>query len=595
MKLKTLFPILAIIIVGLLLAWTILKTESPLRDSSNEASQAENAGQKNSELNDDITIIKGPHGGKLFSKDGFNAEVTIFEKGVPPQFRIYITHDNLQPISLDDVSVIINLQRLDRDDKIQFAAAGQYLLGDKVVEEPHSFEASIFAEWRGKKYRWQYTQIEGRVEILDQAIKSAGITINKAGPSTLKNIIRLTGEIGLNESKVAHVIPRIDGVARTIRKHLGDRVKKGETLAILESRELADAKSTYLMAIKHSHLSKADLDRESLVYKNTKIMLDLLDKESELNDLYKKLEGLLIGENRSLLLPAYAKIKHTKTVYDREKRLFEKKISSESEYQQALKNHKSAEARYLSLREQMEYDGSWTVLQKKRAVEVSDLNLETATQKLYSFGMTSSEIKSLPNQVKHNFTRYELRAPISGLVIQKHITSGEAFKSADNIYLLADLSIVWVNIAVPEKDLKFVKIGQKVKVVLENLNLEETGTLSYLGSVIDEKTRTVTARAVIKNPNELWRPGSFVTVELARDRKKASIGVPLEAVQTIRDWTVVFVKYGNSFEARPIKTGVSDGSTVEVLSGLRQGEEYVVKNSFAVKAELGKAGATHSH
>ena len=595
MKLKATIQVLITLIVGSFVAWSILKTEPTVIMPENGVS-SEKSGNKNSlDENYDNTKKKGPHGGKLFSKDGLNIEVTIFETGVPPQFRVYVSLANNQPISLEDVSLVINLQRLDRVDKIQFTPAGQYLMGDKVVEEPHSFEAHILAKWKGKEYRWQYSQIEGRVEIFEQAIKSAGITFAKAGPSTLTNIIRLTGEIGLNEAKVAHVIPRIDGVARTIMKDLGDRVRKGETLAILESRELADAKSAYLMAIKQSRLSNADLERESLVYKNTKIMLDLLDRESELDDLYKKLEGLLIGENRSLLLPAYAKIKHTKAVYIREKRLFEKKISSESEYQQALENHKSAEARYLSLREQMEYDGSWTVLQKKRSVEVANLNLQTAKQKLFSFGLTASEIKSLPKQVKHNFTRYELRAPINGIVIQKHITSGEAFKSADNIYLLADLSNVWVNIAVPEKDLKSVKIGQKVKVILDNLDIEESGVLSFLGSVINEKTRTVTARTVIKNPNELWRPGSFVTVELARDQKNASIGVPLEAVQTIRDWTVVFVKYGNFFEARPIKTGASDGSTIEVVSGLRQGEEYVVNNSFAVKAEIGKAGATHSH
>ncbi|MGV7222016.1 MAG: efflux RND transporter periplasmic adaptor subunit [Nitrospinales bacterium] len=592
MKLKTIIPILVIIIVGTFFAWSILKTDSPIKKTGKEESHVNQ--DKNYEQIDSNTK-KGPHGGKLFSEDGLNVEVTIFEKGVPPQFRIYVTGENSQSISLNDISISINLQRLDRIDNIQFAPAGQYLLGDKIVEEPHSFDASILAKWKGNEYNWQFSQIEGRVQILEQAINSAGITFAKAGPSTLKNIIRLTGEISLNEEKVAHVIPRIDGVARKIKKDLGARVKEGETLAILESRELADAKSAYLLSIKQSNISKADLKRESLVYKNTKVMLDLLDKESELDDLYKKLEGLLIGENRSLLLPAYAKIKNTKSVYVREKRLFEKKITSESEYQLALENHKSAEARFLSLREQAEYDGSWTVLQKKKAVEVANLNLQTATQKLFSFGMKASEIKSLPKQIEQNFTRYELRAPISGIVIQKHITPGEAFNSTDNIFLLADLSNVWVNIAVPEKDLKHIKLGQKVNVILDNLDIEETGVLSYLGSVIDEKSRTVTARTVIQNPKELWRPGSFVTVELAREKKNASIGVPQEAIQTIRDWTVVFVKYGNFFEARPIKIGMSDESMVEVISGLRKGEEYVVKNSFAVKAEIEKAGAIHSH
>jgi cobalt-zinc-cadmium efflux system membrane fusion protein len=324
-------------------------------------------------------------------------------------------------------------------------------------------------------------------------------------------------------------------------------------------------------------------------------MLALLDAGTELDTLYQKLEGLVIGENRSRLLPAYAKIIHAKSVYFREKGLFEKKISSESDYQLALEDYKSAEARYLSLREQIEYEGSWTLLQKKRASEVSELNLKTTVQKLFALGMAGADVESLSQQDDHIFTQYELKAPIDGMVIQKHITSGEAVKGDDNIFLLANLSDVWVNIAVLEKDLKSVRLGQKVKVVLKNLDLEGSGILSYLGSVIEEKTRTVTARVVIQNPKEQWRPGSFVTVELMREEKRVPIGVPVEAIQTIRDWSVVFVKYGNIFEARPLELGESDGSMVEVLHGLRRGEQYVAANSFTVKAEIGKAGATHSH
>jgi cobalt-zinc-cadmium efflux system membrane fusion protein len=522
-------------------------------------------------------------------------EVTIFEDGVPPQFRVYVTNSNGSPIPLDEVTLTINLQRLDRTEVIHFQPAGPYLLGDLTVVEPHSFEVKVSAVWKEESFEWQFEQIEARSEISDEAIKNAGIVAAKVGPVILENIIRLTGEIGLNEEKVVHVVPRLDGVAKKVSKDLGDRVQKGETLALLESRELADAKSNYLTALKQDQLSKADQERETLIYGNTSKMLEHLDKGTDLDTLYQKLEGLVIGENRSRLLPAYAKILHAKSVYFREKGLFEKKISSESEFQLALENYKSAEARYLSLREQVEYDGSWTLLEKKRAAEVSKLNLETAVQKLFALGMTGAEIKSLSMQVDHIFTQYELKAPITGIVIRKHITTGEAVKGDDDIFLLADLSDVWVNIAVPEKDLKSVRLGQKVKVILKNLDLTGSGTLSYLSSVIDEKTRTVTARVVIPNPKRQWRPGSFVTVELMREEKKIPLGIPVEAIQTIRDWTVVFVKYGNFFEARPIEIGESDGSVTEILDGLRIGEQVVVKNSFAVKAEIGKSAATHSH
>ena len=168
-------------------------------------------------------------------------------------------------------------------------------------------------------------------------------------------------------------------------------------------------------------------------------------------------------------------------------------------------------------------------------------------------------------------------------------------KKDDNIFLLADLSDVWVNIAIPTKDLKHVKLGQKVIVSDENLAIEAIGKLTYLGSIIEEKTRTVTGRVVISNQEFKWRPGTFVTLELVLEERTVPLAVPTKAIQTIRDWSVVFVKYGNFFEARPLELGANDGHWVEVLRGLTKGELYVAQNSFVVKAEIEKSSAVHEH
>ena len=100
---------------------------------------------------------------------------------------------------------------------------------------------------------------------------------------------------------------------------------------------------------------------------------------------------------------------------------------------------------------------------------------------------------------------------------------------------------------------------------------------------------------VIPNAKGHWRPGTFVTLELLLEERRVPIAVPTKAIQTIRDWSVVFVKYGNFFEARPLELGTNDGNWVEVLEGLKAGEQYVVKNSFVVKAEIEKSSAVHSH
>ncbi|NMG32637.1 efflux transporter periplasmic adaptor subunit, partial [Aromatoleum evansii] len=93
----------------------------------------------------------------------------------------------------------------------------------------------------------------------------------------------------------------------------------------------------------------------------------------------------------------------------------------------------------------------------------------------------------------------------------------------------------------------------------------------------------------------LWRPGLPVTVEVVAEETQVPVAVAAEAIQDLRDWKVVFGRYDDSLEARPLELGRSDGRHVEVLSGLRAGERYAAKNSFVIKAELGKAGASHDH
>jgi len=542
-----------------------------------------------------ISSPRGSHGGWLFAKNDLQLELKIFETGVPPQFRAYFTTAKGLPIPLNEVKLTVDLYRLDRTDEIHFNPIGDYLLGDKTVEEPHSFDIKIQAQWKDQTYDWEFSQIEARVELLDSAIKNADIVVKKVGSARLKNILKLTGEIGLNEEKVVHVVPRLNGIVKQVFKDLGDQVVPGEVLAIIESRELANTKIDYLSAVKQTDLVKADRDRETLLYKNTTRMLELLQKETRLEEIDRELKELPIGQSRELLIPAYSKLDLAKSVYLREKNLFEKGISSQSEYLQAEENLKSSEARYLALREKIVYDGQWQVQQKTRTYEMENLKLQTTRQKLFALGLTPEEVEKLSQNNDPILTQYELKSPLGGTVIQKHISTGEAVKNDDRVLLLADLSEVWVNISIPARDIKYVKLGQSVTVIDENLDMKVEGQLTYLSSVIDDKNRTVTGRVVIQNPESKWRPGTFVTLALLLDKRKVALAVPNQAIQSIRDWSVVFVNYGNFFEARPLKLGESDGNWTEVLHGLKAGERFVTENSYVVKAEIEKSAAVHAH
>lgn len=587
MKNKFPFSVVVILTIGVALGVAILKSNPTGSMSSNSESHQS--------TKSDETILRGNHGGRLFSKDNFQIELTIFERGVPPQFRVYVTDSASNPIDFSKVKISVELKRLDRIDLIQFTPSGNYLVGDKTVEEPHSFEVFIKAQWQGKNFKWNFSTFEARAELSDEALKNAGIETEIASSQKIKSKIELPGEIGLNETKVVHIVPRLDGVVKKVFKHLGDEVKKGEAIAIIESRELADAKISYLDAQKKAQLAKIDFDRETLIFENTADMLELLERKLDVEEISKRIENLQIGNNREQLISSYAKLSLAKSVFKREKGLFEKGIASESDYLLALEKYKSAEAKFVSLTEKISFDGKWNLRQKKRKYEMESLNLQNSTQKFLALGLTQDEIKSLTQNKKRVFTQYELRATIDGTVIKKHLTTGEAVKADDDVFLLADLSEVWATILIPADQIKKAALGSKVIVRNKNLELEAEGKLTYLSSIIDETTRTITGRAVIPNFEKVWRPGTYVDVELVIDEKTTPIAVQSKALQSIREWSVVFVKYGNVFEARPLDIGKNDGEFAEVLSGLKEGEVYATKNSYAVKAEIEKSSAVHAH
>jgi cobalt-zinc-cadmium efflux system membrane fusion protein len=145
------------------------------------------------------------------------------------------------------------------------------------------------------------------------------------------------------------------------------------------------------------------------------------------------------------------------------------------------------------------------------------------------------------------------------------------------------------------RDLAAVREGQEATVISSDLGGSVEGRVSYIGPLVGQETRAATARIVLPNPGGGWRPGLFVTASLVREETEVPLAVSAEGIQTFRDWQVVFVRYGDWFEARPLELGRSDGEWVEVLSGLALGDEYASTNSFAVKAEIGKLGATHDH
>src|SRR5215210_1920222 len=180
---------------------------------------------------------RGPHGGRMLRDGELGIEVTIYEPDIPPQSRVY-PFKNDKPIDPNEVKLVVELHRFaGRVDTINYKKEGDHLIGDKVVEEPHSFDVKVMAEYKGKKSQWEYQSYEGRVTRQAAAIETAGIKIEEAGPAKLRTLVQMNGKITANPEKVAHVTPRYPGVILQARKKLGDEVQKDEVIAVVESNE----------------------------------------------------------------------------------------------------------------------------------------------------------------------------------------------------------------------------------------------------------------------------------------------------------------------------------------------------------------------
>jgi cobalt-zinc-cadmium efflux system membrane fusion protein len=336
-----------------------------------------------------------------------------------------------------------------------------------------------------------------------------GIEVAVARPGSLQTSLTLPGTVALNADRQVHIVSRVPGIVREIRKNLGDAVRAGEIMAVIDSRELADAKATYLAARERLNLAETTLARE--------------------------------------------------------KDLWEKQISPEQDY-----------------------------LTAKQATAEARIELRVATQKLHALGFSEVSVQQLAGRPNASLTRYEVVAPLAGTVIEKHIAVGELLKDDAEAFVVADLSTVWVDLNVPPKDLPLVRKGQRVTISADS-TMQAEGTVSYVGPIVSEDSRTAVTRVVLPNPDGHWRPGLFVTAALAVGDTAVAVLIPKTALQTIDGKPSVFVHTPEGFMSRPVTLGRANETQVEITAGLQAGERYASTETFVLKAELGKGTASHDH
>lgn len=275
-----------------------------------------------------------------------------------------------------------------------------------------------------------------------------------------------------------------------------------------------------------------------------------------------------VAEAKSEYLAANVNFDLQKTLFEREQSLFQKSISAEQQF-----------------------------LRARTSFAEVQLRVDLARQKLTALGVPANEIAGL-NRQSTALQRYELRAPIGGRIVERLVNLGAAVGGEGQpkeLYGIAELSMLWVELAVSPRDLRSVTEGQAIQVSTSGSTERVSGKIVFKSPILNQESRTARVVAEIPNKAAFLQPGAFVTADIILDEQKADILVPKAALQTIGKDQVVFVRVPSGFEKREVVIGRSDARSSEIVFGLDAGEEIAVINTFTLKAELGKAEASHAH
>ena len=356
----------------------------------------------------------------------------------------------------------------------------------------------------------------------------AGIEVEIVQPTAIEGSIKATGKVLATENHTATIGPVHEGRIVNMYAGQGSVVRKGQKLADLESADIDEAEADYLKAV-------ADLE----------------------------------SANRT----SAAEVKFNQATYDRTKLLVEKEITPAKNLQQA------------------EHDLELAKANAANAVASAQVALSNARRHLLILGLSEAVIDGLANRPDRATSLFPLTSPISGTVIERNGTIGATVGSDANLFKIIDLSSVWIDANVFEKDLERVRNGQVVNVTVPAFpGVTFRGRVILISSVVDPETRTVQVRTEVPNPDGRLKPDMFANVEIVTAANRTAISVPIAAVLDDGGKSVVFVADGNDYRKREVALGLKSDDRVEVVSGLNAGDKVVIKGNYLLM-EQSKGGA----
>lgn len=406
----------------------------------------------------------------------------------------------------------------------------------------------------------------------------------------LADRLRLTGEVQYDQTILVEILPIASGKVVSVNARLGQKVSQGDVLAVLHSGEFGETKAMYLEAVAAADIAVKERDRQSAVSTAQEKLLDVLAKgQPFLNG-----NGTPLGEWKSKLVGASARLQQAQSVFEREKSLVAKQVSSKAELETAERELHTAQADYLAMAEEIQLNLKLDRLKAENAARLAEAKLNATEQRLQLFGLNDEAIKAVIHGKENgSFAQLQIRAPRTGVITAQSITEGKFVETKDSLFTVANTSNIWIWCDLYERDLgvlhEYLSKGNTPKAEVKVAAFKEplSGTLDLIGSAVDETTRTVKVRVQVKNDQGRLKPGMFATVVVELPTGKRATLAPRQAVLSDEGKFFAFQHWKDDlWLKRDVVVGKAHDDMVEIASGLEPGAKVVSRGAFLFKSDV---------
>lgn len=469
----------------------------------------------------------------------------------------------------------------------------------------------------------------GLIKLDADAVKTAGIRVEVARTVPLGVSLTVPGTVEVGPNRGAKVTPPVPGKIVRLVANVGQPVRAGQTLAVLDSVEIAEGHAAVRQAESGVKQAQASLQTAQTSVQQARTTLrsaetallgqQRLAKAGVFSQPSLQAARAAVADAESELLQAQTEAQSHTTVLARAGRLFKEQLIARAELEQAQAEQlqdatrvAQAQARVNTAKQTLAREDRLAQggLLSRQALQTNEAEVRAArgavqravqeeqvartaliaARSAVSAAQANLEAAEGNGHTEGEGGRLTLYAPISGMVTNRNATLGEAVERTSALFVIESLQSVQVIASVPERDVARVRAGQGVEVTVSAYPKERfTGVVQSVGSRVDEKTRALPVRILVQNPNGRLKPDMYASVMLATGEKAGALAVPASAVGEEGDERFVFVQENGGYERRNVTLGRANGGLVEVLSGIKAGEAVVTEGVFVLKSEDTKA------